>query len=75
MSIAWENTTAVEILEFSSNHTIDQKIKSAASGLQKNVQRLFLEFAKDHDKEQVADFILVSVKQENIGMTQRGFAL
>lgn len=64
MSIAWENT--VETLEFSSDPTINQKIKSAVTGLQKNVQKMFLEFPTEHDKEQVADFILMSIKQENV---------
>jgi hypothetical protein len=59
MSIAWENT--VETLEFSSNFTFNQKIKSAVTGLQKNVQRLFLEFPTEHDKEQVAGFIIMTV--------------
>ncbi len=68
MSIAWneESKKTVETLEFSSNPTINQKIKSAVTGLQKHVQKLFLEFPTEHDKEQVADFILMSVKQEDM---------
>jgi|ERR687884_333020 hypothetical protein len=74
MSIVWENT--VETLEFSSNPSINQKIKSAVSELQKNVQKLFLEFATDHGKEQIADFILMSIKRENIEVaTKRSFLI
>ena len=73
MSIAWneEESKEVETLEFSSNPTINHKIKLVVAGLQKGVQKLFLEFATDHDREQVADFILMSIKQENIAPSTR----
>jgi hypothetical protein len=64
MSIAWEKE--VETLEFSPNPIINNKIKLAVSGLQKGVQRLVLELPTEHDKELVADFILASMKQENL---------
>ncbi len=63
--------TEVETLEFSSNPNINQKIKLAVAGLQKGVQKLFLEFPTEHDKEQAADFILASIKQENISPSTR----
>ncbi len=66
MSITWEENQSIETLEFSSDPTINQKIKSVVSGLQKSTQKLFLEFPTEHDKEQVADFIITGVKQENI---------
>ncbi len=78
MSIAWneEESKEVETLEFSSSSPINHKIKLVVAGLQKGVQKLFLEFATDHDKEQVADFILMSIKQENITpSTRRTFVI
>lgn len=68
MSIAWESTTKpVETQQFSANPIINDKIKSALTGLhQPSVQNLFLEFPTDHDKELVADFITDCVKRENI---------
>jgi hypothetical protein len=74
MSIAWnENAAAavVETLEFSPDASINRRIKLAVSGLQKAVQKLFLEFPTEHDKEQAADFILASTKQENITLSTR----
>ena len=75
MSIAWneeeQKNTEVETLEFSSNPNINQKIKLAVAGLQKGIQKLFLEFPTEHDKEQAADFILTSIKQENISLSTR----
>jgi len=70
MSIAW-NEEAAETLEFSSDLTVNNKIKLAVSGLQKSIQRLFLELPTDHDKELVADFIIVCTKQENISLATR----
>jgi hypothetical protein len=56
MSIAWENRT--ETQEFSIDPIINRKIKTAAQALQKSVQKYFLEFPTERDKELVADFIL-----------------
>jgi hypothetical protein len=70
MSIAW-NENVVETLEFSPDANINQKIKLAAAGLQKGVQKLLLELPTEHDKEQAADFILASTKQENISLSTR----
>jgi integrase len=48
----------------------------AVSGLQKGVQKLFLELPTEYDKEQAADFILASIKQENITpATRRTFVI
>lgn len=71
MSIAWENNTTIQTLEFSPDPNINQKIKLVVAGLQKGVQKLFLEFPTEHDKEQAADFILASIKQENITPSTR----
>jgi hypothetical protein len=77
MSIAWENnTTTIQTLEFSPDHNINHKIKLVVTGLQKGVQKLFLQFPTEHDKEQAADFILASIKQENItAATRRTFVI
>ena len=58
MSIAWENTTTNETQEFSIYPVINRKIKSAVEGLQPSIQKYFLEFPTEKDKELVADFIL-----------------
>ena len=71
MSIAWNESVVVETLEFSPDANISQKIKLAAAGLQMGVQKLFLELPTEHDKEQEADFILASTKQENISLSTR----
>ena len=47
-----------ETQHFSLNFKVNQKIKTAVSGLQPFIQRYFFEFASDRDKELVADFIL-----------------
>jgi hypothetical protein len=46
MSIAWENTTTNETQEFSIDHVINRKIKSAVEDLQPSIQKYFLEFPK-----------------------------
>ena len=66
MSIAWENTPQTQA--FSADPVINNKIAAAAAGLQPSVQRYFLEFPTEKDKELVADFILSSVKQENVAI-------
>jgi hypothetical protein len=73
MSITWEDSSrnndakkttrageggGGETQHFSLNFQVNQKIKTAVSGLQPFVQRYFFEFAGDRDKELVADFIL-----------------
>jgi Phage integrase, N-terminal SAM-like domain len=68
MSIAWEdiNKSDKETQQFSANSAINAKIKRALQGLhQPSIQKLFLEFPTDRDKELVADFILACVHQEN----------
>jgi hypothetical protein len=55
---AGEGGGGEETQHFSINFQINQKIKTAVSGLQPFVQRYFFEFAGDRDKELVADFIL-----------------
>src|ERR671918_350497 len=56
MSIAWneEESKEVETLEFSSNPTINHKIKLVVAGLQKGVQKLFLECDKDPDQSWIS---------------------
>jgi hypothetical protein len=71
MSIAWNESAAYETLEFSSNPTLNDKIKFATAGLQKGVQKLILELPTEHDKELAADFIIASIKQENLGLSTR----
>jgi integrase len=74
MSIAWEKE--VETLEFSPNLALNNKIKLAVSGLQKGVQRLFLELPTEHDKELLADFIIDSIKRENLTLaTKRTYVI
>ncbi|HJU85324.1 MAG TPA: hypothetical protein VJ551_02445 [Nitrososphaeraceae archaeon] len=64
MSIAWENT--IETQEYSADSNINNKIKEAVAGLhQKCTRDLFLEFATDHDRESVADFIRDAVQKED----------
>jgi hypothetical protein len=64
MSIAWENTTTNETQEFSIDPVINRKIKSAVEGLQPSIQKYFLEFPTEKDKELVADFILFCVQSK-----------
>jgi hypothetical protein len=66
MSIAWENS--VETQQFSIDPIINQKVKTAAQGLQKSIQNYFLEFPTEKDKELVADFILTCSQQENVAL-------
>jgi hypothetical protein len=73
MSIAWENT--VETQQFSTDPVINNKIKKAVTGLLPCIQKIFLEFPTDKDKELVADFLLDCVRQENIAVgTKRGLS-
>jgi hypothetical protein len=55
---AGEEGEGEETQHFSLNFQVNQKIKTAVSGLQPFVQHYFFEFASDRDKELVADFIL-----------------
>src|SRR3712207_2615205 len=82
MSIAWQkdanddktNNDKEETQHFSLDFQVNQKIKAAAAGLQPFIQRYFFEFASDHDKELVADFILSCIRQENIAAnTKRSY--
>jgi Phage integrase, N-terminal SAM-like domain len=66
MSITWENTPQTQ--EFSVVPIINQKVKTAAQGLQKSVQNYFLEFPTEKDKELVANFILTCSQQENVAI-------
>jgi site-specific recombinase XerD len=59
---------STETQEFSADPIINDKIKTAAAGLQKCVQNYFLELPTEHDKELVADFIIACVQQENIAV-------
>ena len=66
----------VETQEFSSDPDINHKINLAVSGLPKGIQKLFLELPTEPDKEQAADFILSSIKQENItSSTRRSYVI
>jgi hypothetical protein len=49
MSIAWENTPQTQA--FSADPVINNKIAAAGAGLQPSVQRYFLEFPTEKDKE------------------------
>jgi integrase len=54
-------------LQFSTDPIINGKVKQALAGLhQPGIQRYFLDFATDRDKELVADFILTCEFQENV---------
>lgn len=64
MSIAWESTNITETQEFSIDPVINHKIKSAVEGLQPSIQKYFLEFLTEKDKELVADFILFCVQSK-----------
>jgi integrase len=77
MSIAWENTSKEETLQFSADPIINDKVKLAVKGLwQPSIQKLFLEFQSDQDKELVADFILACVQEENIAVgTKRAYLI
>ena len=79
MSIAWQdnndsnNNTNDQTQHFSLDFQVNQKIKAAVSGrgLHPFIKRYFFEFASDRDKEQVADFILSCIRQENIAANTR----
>ena len=59
MSIARENTTTMKLRNFLQTPVINRKIKSAIEGLQPSIQKYFLEFPTEKDKELVADFIFL----------------
>jgi hypothetical protein len=65
MSIARENTSTNETQEFSIDPVINRKIKSAIEGLQPSIQKYFLEFPTEKDKELVADFTLFCVQSKS----------
>jgi Phage integrase, N-terminal SAM-like domain len=72
LCIAWENALAdAETQQFSADPTINSKIKLAVAGLQPSIQKLFLEFPSERDKELVGDFILAGMKQENIAVATK----
>ena len=79
MSISWENTAnttkkaaaALETQEFSSDSEINDKIKLAVAGLQKNVANLFWSFPTDRDKKLVADFLITCIQHENSAIKTR----
>jgi integrase len=71
MSISWEsssNGSNTETQEFSSNPAINRKVKLAAAGLQRNIQKRFLAFPTEQDKELAADFLIACMHQENIAI-------
>ncbi len=53
MSITWESQQQQppQTQEFSVDPIINQKVKTAAQGLQKSIQNYFLEFPTEKDKE------------------------
>jgi hypothetical protein len=83
MSITWqkdpnsknnnkaEEEEEEETRQFSFDYNVNLKIKTAVAGLRPFVKRYFFEFASDHDKELVADFVLSCVRQENITSNTR----
>jgi len=78
MSISWENQPPKqETLRFSADPAINDKVKLAVKGLwQPSIQKLFLEFPSDQDKELAADFILACEQQENITVgTKRAYLI
>jgi hypothetical protein len=64
MSIAWEEFSRTKRTRkrkpapdfFSSSQAIDRKVKTAVTGLDTTIQRLFLELPTDEDRELVANF-------------------
>jgi site-specific recombinase XerD len=73
MSLAWENTSD-ETQQSSADSIINSKIKSAVAGLQPSIQKYFLEFPTQKDKEAVADFLNVCTRQENAAIkTKRAY--
>ena len=52
-------------------YALNQKIKSVCKDLLPSIQRLFLEFPTDKDKEMVADFLLACIHQENIALATK----
>jgi hypothetical protein len=69
MSITWEaKSPTPETLQFSADPIINNKIKSVVAGFVPSIQKLFLDFPTERDKELVADFIQAGIKQENISM-------
>jgi site-specific recombinase XerD len=52
-------------------YALNQKIKSICKDLLPSIQRLFLEFPTDKDRELVADFLLACIQQENIALATK----
>jgi hypothetical protein len=52
-------------------YALNQKIKSVCKDLLPSIQRLFLEFPTDKDRELVADFLLACIHQENIALATK----
>ena len=53
-------------LEFSSDPVINQKVKDAVVGLQPYIRNRFKEFKTENDKRLLAEYILVSMREQNI---------
>lgn len=82
MSISWESTvvSAVatnETQQFSADAVINKKVNIAVSGLQKYIQKYFInDITRDKDKELIADFMISCVKQESCkNSTKRVYAI
>ena len=82
MSTSWdkqfstETSASLETQEFSANYNINRKIKSSYKRLRPYVKKLFLELASDTDKEILADYLDLCIRQENIKLaTVRGCIL
>lgn len=87
MSVAWESTSnnnhhpdrssssryqPVEVFSSNDNsYALNETIKTVCKDLLPSLQRLFLEFPTDEDKELVADYLLTCMHQENITLSTK----
>jgi hypothetical protein len=52
-------------------YALNEKIRTVCRDLLPSLQRLFLEFPTDEDKELVADYLLTCIHQENITLSTK----
>jgi hypothetical protein len=57
--------------DYNSSYALNEKIKTVCKDLLPSLQRLFLQFPTDEDKELVADYLLTCIHQENITLSTK----
>jgi hypothetical protein len=83
LSIEWESLPlrqgeggGEETQQFTADPILNNKIKSATAGLLPSIQKMFLDFPTDNDKQLVVDYLQACIKQENIAVrTKRVYIL